>query len=138
MRFNLIITAWVCLYFHPRRHDRRKVIKEGQQMKSIQASKWLSMLAMAAATCLSVTAFAGEMSGSVVWVDMKNSAVLVVCDEDANCKDVQGKKGETFTMIIPDNLRKDAESWSEGSRLTVVFEDRDSGGRALKSVSKTQ
>jgi hypothetical protein len=51
---------------------------------------------------------------------------------------VQGKKGETFTMIIPDNLRKDAESWSEGSKVAVVFEDRESGGRALKSVSKTQ
>jgi len=107
-------------------------------MKFIQRSKWLSMLAMAAATCLSATALAGEMRGAVVWVDMKNSAVLVVCEEDATCKDVQGKKGETFTMIIPDNLRKDAESWSEGSRVAVVFEDRESGGRALKSVSKTQ
>jgi len=106
-------------------------------MKSIKASKWFAGLTMAAAACIPITAIAGEMRGAVVWVDMKNSAVLVVCEDDAGCKDVQGKKGETFTMVIPGDLRKAAESWSEGSRVTVVFEDREGGGRALKSVSKT-
>jgi hypothetical protein len=107
-------------------------------MNSRQASMRFAMLAIAAATFIPVAATAGEMRGTVVWVDTKNAAVLLVCDDDANCKDVQGKKGETFTMVIPANLRKAAESWSEGSKVTVVFEDQEAGGRALKSVSKTQ
>lgn len=77
----------------------------------------------------------GEMSGKIVWVDMKNSALLVVCETNEGCKDVQGKKGETYTLIIPDSMKGRAASWKEGGMVKVVFEDRADGGRALKSVS---
>jgi hypothetical protein len=104
-------------------------------MKSSRAARGIAALATAAAVGISGTAIAGEMRGVVVWVDMKNSALLVVCEDDAGCKDLQGKKGETFTMVIPDSMKPAASAWQEGGKVTVVFEDRDAGGWALKTVS---
>lgn len=80
-------------------------------------------------------AVSGTMAGKVVWVDLKNSALLVVCQDDAGCKDVSGKKGETYTLIIPPAMKKAAEGWKEGGAVKVTFEDRDDGGRSLKSVN---
>ena len=77
----------------------------------------------------------GKMSGKIVWVDMKNSARLVVCETNDGCKDVQGKQGETYTLVIPDTLKGSARSWKEGGMVNVVFEDRADGGRTLKSVT---
>lgn len=104
-------------------------------MKNGRTAKRLAALTIAAGLGIAGAAVAGEMRGTVVWVDLKNSALLIVCDENDACKDVQGKKGETFTMVIPDGMKQAAASWKEGGKVAVVFEDRDSGGRALKTVS---
>lgn len=77
----------------------------------------------------------GTMTGKVVWVDIKNSALLVVCQDTPGCKDVSGKAGETYTLIIPPAMKKTAESWKEGGVVKVTFEDRADGGRSLKSVN---
>ncbi|MEK7691693.1 MAG: hypothetical protein AAB425_11805, partial [Bdellovibrionota bacterium] len=61
-------------------------------------------------------AHGGELSGKVVWVDMKNSALLVECQKDDECKYMKGKKGETFTFVIPDSLNGAAASWAEVSK----------------------
>lgn len=104
-------------------------------MESSRISKGLTVVLACAALGIAGATAAGEMRGTVVWVDLKNSALLIVCDEDAACKDVSGKKGETFTLIIPEGMKQSATSWKEGGKVAVVFEDRDSGGRALKTVS---
>jgi hypothetical protein len=76
-----------------------------------------------------------DIKGKIVWVDLKNSALLVVCEDDAGCKSVQGKKGETYTLVIPESMKKSAGAWKEGGLVSVVFEDRADGGRTVKSVS---
>ena len=77
----------------------------------------------------------GSMSGKIVWVDLKHSALLVECESNDACKSVQGKKGETYTLTIPDAMKGAAASWKEGGKVQVMFEDRPDGGRFLKSVS---
>ena len=104
-------------------------------MKILSIHNGLTALAAAATACLSMTALAGEISGKIVWADLKNSALLVECLENADCKDVGGKKGETYTLVIPDSLKKSAESWKEGSAVRTTFEDKADGGRILKAAS---
>ena len=80
-------------------------------------------------------AAANTMSGKIVWVDLKNSALLVECVDNDGCKSVQGKKGETYTLVIPDGMKGTAASWKEGGQVKILFEDRADGGRSLRSVS---
>lgn len=104
-------------------------------MNAAWRSRSLAALALCAMAGFSTNVIAsGEMNGKVIWVDMKNSALLVECLETAACKDLPGNKGETFTIIIPDALKKAAESWKEGVSVKVAFEDRAEGGRTVKTV----
>jgi hypothetical protein len=77
----------------------------------------------------------GALSGKIVWVDLKNSALLVECESNDACKSVGGKKGETYTLTIPEKMKGTAASWKEGGMVKILFEDRPDGARALKSVS---
>lgn len=103
-------------------------------MNAAWRSRSLAALALCAMAGFSTNLLAGEMSGKVIWVDKKNSALLVECLETAACKDVPGNKGETFTIIIPDALKQAADSWKEGASVKVTFEDRAEGGRIVKAV----
>ncbi|MDP1691589.1 MAG: hypothetical protein Q8L49_06500 [Burkholderiaceae bacterium] len=75
-----------------------------------------------------------HLSGKVVWVDLKNSSLLVECQNDEGCKAVKGKKGETYPSLIPASLKGAAGSWAEGSLVTVTYEDRPDGGRVIQKV----
>lgn len=113
-----------------------KVANEGGEIMQIVCTRnGLAALVAAATACFSTGGVAGELSGKVVWADIKNSALLVECQDDAGCKDVGGKKGETYTLVIPDDMKKAAESWKEGSALKTTFEDKADGGRLLKAAS---
>jgi len=76
------------------------------------------------------------MTGKVVWVDLKHSALLLECLDSDGCKSVEGKKGETYTSMIPDTLRKTAEALKEDTNVKVTFVDRAGGGRTLTSITQ--
>lgn len=100
---------------------------------------WLrGFVASVVAAGFSVSASAGEMKGKVVWADVKNSALLLECMDSDGCKDVSGKKGETYTLIIPDNMKKEIETLKEGSTVKATFEDKADGGRLLKATAPAQ
>lgn len=88
----------------------------------------------AAAKPAAAPAATGEMTGKVVWVDLKHAALLLEC-LDNGCVSVGGKKGETYTSMIPDTLKKAAEALKEESNVKVTFVDRVDGGRTLTSVT---
>lgn len=90
--------------------------------------------APAPAASAKAAAHTGTLSGKIVWVDLKTSSLLVECQDDAGCKSVKGKKGETHASVIPASLKGAAESWKEGSMVKITFEDLPDGGRVLKTV----
>ena len=104
-------------------------------MKPVWKCNRFAALVVAATASFSAAVLAGELNGKIVWADLKNSALLLECQDDAGCKDVGGKKGETYTLVIPDSLKKSAESWKEGSAVRTTFEDKADGGRILKAAS---
>ncbi|MSO92785.1 MAG: hypothetical protein EXQ86_05215 [Rhodospirillales bacterium] len=113
-----------------------KVQARGDEiMKTLSIKIGLTAVAAVATACLSVTALAGEISGKIVWADIKNSALLLECQENDDCKDVGGKKGETYTLVIPDDMKKTVESWKEGSAVKATFEDKADGGRLIKAAA---
>ena len=94
------------------------------------------MMVVGVIAFLPKSAFAGQATGKVVWVDMKNSALLLVCLDKEGCKDIpKSKKGTMFTFVIPKGMKGAAESWQEGSTVKITFQDRDGGGWTLTSVN---
>ena len=107
-------------------------------MKALLLRGYVAAVGVAAAACFSSSVLAGELKGKVVWADLKNSALLLECIDNDGCKDVGGKKGETYTLVIPDDMKKSAEAWKEGSAVKATFEDRADGGRLLKAAAPAQ
>lgn len=80
---------------------------------------------------LSTVARADEATGKVVWVDTRNSALLLECVTDG-CKQIpSAAKGETFTFSIPEKLRTGVAGLKEGQQITVSYEKTPQGSYAL-------
>lgn len=93
---------------------------------------------MPSPTSAAASVSTGELTGKVVWVDLKNASLLLECQDSDGCKAVGGKKGETYPVSIPAALKNTATSWKEGGLVKVTFEDRPDGGRIMKSGSTVQ
>jgi hypothetical protein len=80
---------------------------------------------------LCTAALADEATGKVVWVDARNSALLLECIADG-CKQIPAAaKGETFTFSIPEKLKAGAVALKEGQQITIAYEKTQQGSYAL-------
>jgi hypothetical protein len=88
-------------------------------------------IASAVVATLSAPALADEATGKVVWVDAKNSALLLECTANG-CKQIPSAAvGETFSFSIPEKLKASAAALKEGQQITVAYEQAPQGGYAL-------
>jgi hypothetical protein len=88
-------------------------------------------IAGAVLAMLSSSALADEATGKVVWVDAKNSALLLECIANG-CKQIPSAAvGETFSFSIPEKLKASAATLKEGQQITVAYEQAPQGGYAL-------
>jgi len=72
-------------------------------------------------------ALADEATGKVVWVDAKNSALLLECIANG-CKQIPSAAvGETFTFSIPDTLKGGVAALKEGQQITIAYEKTQQG-----------
>lgn len=82
------------------------------------------------------TALADEANGKVVWIDEKNSSLLLECP-DKGCPQIpNAKAGETYTFVVPANLKQQVLAFKEGDMVKVVYEDAKEKGYVITAVSK--
>ncbi len=75
-----------------------------------------------------------QATGKVVWVDQKHNALLLEC-EDKGCAKIPGAKtGETFTFVIPANLKNAVGALKENQQVTVTYRPAQGGGYDLVAV----
>jgi hypothetical protein len=80
-------------------------------------------------------AAADEATGKVVWIDQKNSSLLLECP-DKGCPQIPNSKpGETYTFVIPASLKRKIESLKEGGQVTLVYEDGKDKGYVITAVN---
>jgi hypothetical protein len=88
-----------------------------------------------AALCLfPAAAAAEEATGKVVWIDQKNSALLLECVKDGCPTIPAAKPGETFTFMIPAALKGQAFALKEGQQVSVVYQEVKDQGYALTGI----
>lgn len=84
---------------------------------------------------LSTAAVADEATGKVVWIDEKNSSLLLECP-DKGCPQIpNAKTGETYTFVIPLNLKKNVTALKEGQMVTLVYDDGKDKGYVITAVN---
>ena len=95
---------------------------------------WLAAAAILAVTALAQPARADEATGKVIWVDMKNNALLLECVANGCAKIPSAQVGETFTFVIPANLKTAVTTIKEGQQVTVTYQAAQGGGYNLVAV----
>jgi hypothetical protein len=85
---------------------------------------------------LCASALAEEATGKVVWVDMKNSALLLECAKDGCTKIPTAQAGETFSFAIPEKLKSSVVALKEGQQITVQYEQAKEGNYALVALKQ--
>lgn len=96
---------------------------------------WLTAAAAALVlTALAQPARADEATGKVVWIDAKNNALLLECVENGCAKIPSAKTGETFTFVIPANLKSAIAAIKEGQQVTVTYQTAQGAGYNLVAV----
>ncbi len=96
---------------------------------------WLAAAAPALAlTALAQPAQADEATGKVVWIDAKNNALLLECVDNGCAKIPSAKNGETFTFVIPANLKNAVAAFKEGQQVTVTYQAAQGAGYNLVAV----
>lgn len=79
-------------------------------------------------------AFADEATGKVVWFDQKNMSLLVECP-DKGCPNIpNAKTGETYTFVVPANMKSSVEAMKEGQTVTLVYDDGKDKGYVITAV----
>ena len=74
-------------------------------------------------------------TGKVVWVDSKNSSLLIECNTDISCKAIpSAKAGETYTFVIPESLKGSIKLLKEGQEVTVIYDDQKEKGYVLTGL----
>lgn len=92
-------------------------------------------LGIALAT-LATPVLADEAKGKLVWVDQKNSSLLLECPDNGCPKIPNAKTGETYTFVVPEKLRKQVRGFKEGDVVKVVYDDAKEKGYVITAVSK--
>ena len=88
-----------------------------------------------ALAALSGTAVADEATGKVVWIDQKNSSLLLECP-DKGCPQIPNSKtGETYTFVIPAAMSKKVAALKEGQTVRIVYDDAKEKGYVITAVS---
>ena len=86
------------------------------------------------AALLPAAVFAEEVTAKVVWIDEKNSSLLIECPDKGCAAIPNAKPGETYTFVIPSALKTKVVALKEGETVKVVYEDRKDGGYVITSV----
>jgi hypothetical protein len=80
---------------------------------------------------LCTDALADEAIGKVVWVDQKNSILLIECTATGCAKIPSAKEGETYSFAIPAKLKDAAAGLKEGEQITLQYEQAKEGYQLL-------
>lgn len=105
-------------------------------MNGIRSRKLIAPAVGVALTAFGAAAFADEASGKVVWIDKKNSSLLLECPDKGCPKIPDAKTGETYTFVVPEKLRKQVLGFKEGDMVKVVYDDAKGKGYVITAVSK--
>ena len=89
----------------------------------------------AIAASFAFAAHADEATGKVVWIDERNSSLLLECPDGGCAKIPNAKPGETYTFVIPAALKSQVVALKEGSTVTLVYDDGKEKGYVITSVS---
>ena len=83
-----------------------------------------------------ISAMASDVAtGKVVWVDSKNSSLLIECNTAISCKAIpSAKAGETYTFVIPESLKGSIKLLKEGQEVTVSYDDQKEKGYVLTGL----
>lgn len=108
--------------------------EEETMLKALASNHWKGFLAITTATALLSSAFADEVTGKLVWVDAKHSALLLECTEGGCIKIPSAKPGETYTFVVPENLKTAVSVLKEGQQVTFAFEDVKETGYVIVGV----
>ena len=85
---------------------------------------------------LAASALAAEATGKVVWVDHKNSSLLLECP-DKGCLTIPGAKpGETYSFAFPATLKTQMAGLKEGETIKIVYDENKDQGYVITAVSK--
>ncbi len=87
---------------------------------------------------LCTNALADEATGKVVWVDTKNSALLIECTQTGCAKIPAAKAGETYTFAIPEKLRSSTAALKEGQTVTVQYTEAKEGNYTVLEIKQQQ
>ena len=78
---------------------------------------------------------ADEATGKLVWIDERNSSLLLECPDDGCAKIPGAKPGETYTFVIPAALKPLVAALKEGAMVTLVYDDGKEKGYVITSFS---
>jgi hypothetical protein len=107
----------------------------GDKMTRSRCHKLVVHLVGVALAVLSTAAVADEATGKVVWIDEKNSSLLLECP-DKGCPQIpDSKPGETYTFVIPLNLKTKVASLKEGQMVAIVYDDGKDKGYVITAVN---
>jgi hypothetical protein len=84
---------------------------------------------------LGITAHAEEVTGKVVWIDEKNSNLLLECPDGGCAKIPDAKPGETYTFVIPVAMKTRVVALKEGATVTIAYEDGKEKGYVITNVT---
>ena len=88
----------------------------------------------AACASFGIAALADEATGKVVWVDHKNSSLLLECPAKG-CPKIPGSSpGETYTFVVPAGMETAVTALKEGQTVTLVYEDAKEKGYVITAV----
>lgn len=100
-------------------------------------ARWMvaTAFAIGASFALPQAAKADDATGKVVWVDQQNNALLLECTSAEGCAKIpSAKTGETFTFVIPANLKSSVGALKEGQQVTVTYQTGQGSGYTLVAV----
>jgi hypothetical protein len=107
----------------------------GDKMSHSRCRKLVAQSIGIALASLCGAAFADEATGKVVWIDVKNSSLLLECP-DKGCPQIpNSKSGETYTFVIPAKVKKKVASLKEGTTVTIVYDDGKDKGYVITAVN---
>lgn len=97
--------------------------------------RWFAVsLGAVALTILPYAAHADEATGKVAWVDSKNNALLLECADKGCAKIPSAQTGQTFSFVIPAELKSKVGALKEGQHVTVSYKAASNGAYQIVSV----
>ena len=104
-------------------------------MSDSRCRKLVARLVGIAVAAFGGAAAADEATGKVVWIDKKNSSLLLECP-DKGCPQIPNSKtGETYTFVIPAGMKKKVASLKEGQTVKIVYDDGKDKGYVITAVN---